>query len=159
MGTFSSRVRKNPDCLTTASLVRTEELVDPARTEPGRGRDLTDGQPRLMGLDDGPDPLALGLFQTFGGEAEPGCDLLFAANPLIQLVVGFHPSRLTISPVAVQQTGQLTACSWSNATRTPDLPSAPVASGPRAPLSSRSAGRLWSGTIRDAVVTACAPSS
>src|SRR4051812_6221971 len=72
-----------------------------------------------MGFDDGPDPLALGLFQAFGGEAEPGGDLLFAANPLVELVVGFHASRLTSSPVAVQQTGRLRACSWSNATRTP----------------------------------------
>ena len=66
-----------------------------------------------MGFDDGPDPLALGFFQAFRGEAEPGGDLLFAANPLSELVVGFHPSRLTISPVAVQQTGRLMACSWS----------------------------------------------
>ena len=93
--------------------------MDPARTETGGGRDLADGQPRLMGFDDGPDPLTLGLFQAFGGEAEPGGDLLFAANPLFELVVGFHSSRLTISPVAVQQTGRLMACFWSDATRTP----------------------------------------
>jgi hypothetical protein len=46
--------------------------MDPARTETGRGRDLTDGQPRLMGFDDGPDPLALGVFEPLCGEAEPG---------------------------------------------------------------------------------------
>src|SRR5262249_59120012 len=102
-----------------AGLVRTEELVDPARTETGGVRDLADGQPRLMGFDDGPDPLALGLLQAFGGEAEPGGDLPFAANPPTGLVVGFHSSRLTMSPVAVQQTGRLMACIWSNATRTP----------------------------------------
>ena len=73
-----------------------------------------------MGFDDGPGPLALGLLQAFGGEAEPGGDLLFAANSLTERVVGFHSTRLTISPVAVQQTGQLMACSWSNATRTPN---------------------------------------
>src|SRR5512135_2166418 len=32
-------------------------LDEPARTEAGRGCDLADGQPRLMGHDDGPDPL------------------------------------------------------------------------------------------------------
>jgi hypothetical protein len=72
-----------------------------------------------MGFDDSPDPLALGRFQAFGGEAEPGGDLLFAANPPVQLVVGFHPPRLTISPVAVQKTGRLMACFRSDATRTP----------------------------------------
>src|SRR5262249_3687541 len=90
-----------------ARLVRAEELVGPARTEPGSDRELADGQPRLMGFDDGSDPLALGVFQALGGEAEPGGDLLFAANPLVELVVGFHSSRLTVSPVAVQQTGRL----------------------------------------------------
>ena len=83
--------------------------MDPARTETGRGRDLADGQPRLMGFDDGPDPLALGVFQAFRGEAEPGGDLLFAANPLLELVVGFHSSRLTISPVAARVAGDI-AC-------------------------------------------------
>ena len=51
-----------------------------------------------MGLDDGPDPLPLGFFEPFGGEAEPGGQPLFALNPLVELVVGFHPSRLTIGP-------------------------------------------------------------
>jgi hypothetical protein len=102
-----------------AGFFRAQELVDSARAEPRGRRDPADGQSRLMGVDDSPDPLALGLFQAFGGEAEPGGDLLFAANPLVQLVVGFHPSRLTISPVAVQQTGRLMACFRSNATRTP----------------------------------------
>src|SRR5262245_61162966 len=72
-----------------------------------------------MGFDDGPDPLAPGLLQAFGGEAEPGGDLPFAANPPTGLVVGFHSSRRTMSPVAVQQTGRLMACIWSKATRTP----------------------------------------
>jgi hypothetical protein len=44
-----------------AGLVRTEELLDPTRTEPGGGRDPADRQPRLMGFGDGPDPLALVL--------------------------------------------------------------------------------------------------
>ena len=43
---------------------RTEEL-GPTGTETRGGRDLTDGQTRLMGFGDGPDPLALGLFQAF----------------------------------------------------------------------------------------------
>ena len=66
-----------------------------------------------MGFDDGPDPLALGVFQALRGETEPGGDLLIAANPIFEFVVGFHSSRLTISPLAVQQTGRLRACSWS----------------------------------------------
>ena len=36
--------------------------------------------PDLMGFDDGPDPLALGLFQAFRGEAEPGGELLVRAE-------------------------------------------------------------------------------
>ena len=55
-----------------AGLVRAEELVSPTRDEAGRGRDLTDRQPRLMGFDGGPEPLPLGPFQTFRAEAEPG---------------------------------------------------------------------------------------
>ena len=72
-----------------------------------------------MGFDDGPDSLALGVVQALRGEAEACGNLLLAANPLLELVVGFHSSRLTMSPVAVQQTGRLMACIWSNATRTP----------------------------------------
>ena len=56
-----------------------------------------------MGFDDGPDPLALGIFQTFGGEAEPGGNLTFAANPLFELVVGFHPSKATHRVAGGQQ--------------------------------------------------------
>src|SRR3954462_3293551 len=78
-----------------------------------------------MGVDDGPDPLALGLLQTLRCEAEPGGDLPLAANPLSELVVGFHSPRLTISSLAVQQTGRLMACSWSDATRTPMMATAP----------------------------------
>src|SRR5262245_28411344 len=102
-----------------AGLVRTEELVDPARTEAGRGRDLADGQPRLMGFDDGPDPLALGLFEAFRGEAGPGGDLLLAADLLFELVAGFHSSKLRIGLEAVQQTGRLMPVSCSDATWTP----------------------------------------
>src|SRR4051794_10672947 len=50
-----------------------------------------------MGFGDGPDPLALGVFQAFRGGAEPGGNPLFAMDPFFQLVVGFHPSRLTSS--------------------------------------------------------------
>jgi len=46
-----------------------------------------------MGFDDGPDPLLLGFFEPFRGEAEPGGKPLFAPNPLMELVVGFHSSR------------------------------------------------------------------
>jgi len=46
--------------------------VNPTRDEAGRGRDLTNRQPRLMGFDGGPQPLPLGPFQAFRGEAEPG---------------------------------------------------------------------------------------
>jgi hypothetical protein len=60
-----------------------------------------------MGFDDGPDSLPLGFFEPFGGEAKPGGKPLLAPNPLLELIVGLHPSRLTIDPVAVQQTGQL----------------------------------------------------
>ena len=45
-----------------AGLVRAEELVDATWAQAGRGRDLADGQPRLMGFDDGPDPLLLSPF-------------------------------------------------------------------------------------------------
>src|SRR5262245_38820018 len=72
-----------------------------------------------MGFDDDPDSLALGVVQASRGEAEACGNLLLAANPLLGLVVGFHSSRLTMSLVAVQQTGRLMACIWSNATRTP----------------------------------------
>jgi hypothetical protein len=88
-------------------LLRAEERVDPAWTEAGHGRDLTDGQPLLTRFDDGPDPLPLGFFETFCGAAEPGGELLFASDPLSQLVVDFHPSRLHIGPSAVQQTERL----------------------------------------------------
>ena len=88
-------------------LVRTGELVDLVRTETGRGRDLADGQPRLVGLDDGPDPLALGFCQALRGKADPSGQLLFAANLHFELVMGFHPSGLTISPLAVRQPGRL----------------------------------------------------
>ena len=63
----------------------------PTRAEAGGGRDLTDGQPRLMGFDDGPDPLPLGPFQAFRGQAEPGGEPLLAPEPLFQLVVGSIP--------------------------------------------------------------------
>jgi hypothetical protein len=72
-----------------------------------------------MGFDDGPAPLPLGPFQAFRSEAESGGHPLFAPDPLIQLVVGFHPSRLNINPLTVQQTGRLRSGFWSNATRTP----------------------------------------
>src|SRR5262249_34410204 len=109
-----------------AGLVRVEELVDPARTEAGWGRDLANRQPRLMGFDEGPDSLALGVVQVLRGEAEACGNLLLAANPLLELVVGFHSSTPTMSPVAVQQTGRLMAASCSDATRLPDS----VGSGP-----------------------------
>jgi hypothetical protein len=47
-----------------------------------------------MGFDDGPGPLLLGRFQSFGGQAEPDGKPRFATNPLFQRVVGFHPSKL-----------------------------------------------------------------
>jgi hypothetical protein len=43
-----------------------------------------------------------------------------AAAPTAEVrTLALADARLTISPVAVQQTGRLMACSWSNATRTP----------------------------------------
>jgi hypothetical protein len=45
-------------------------------------------------FDNGPDPLSLGFFEPFRGEAQPGAQPLFAPDPLLQLVVDFHPSRL-----------------------------------------------------------------
>jgi hypothetical protein len=44
-----------------------------------------------MGFDDGPDPLVLGPFQAFRGEAKPGGELLFAPDPFFQLAVGSIP--------------------------------------------------------------------
>ena len=73
-----------------------------------------------MGFDDGPDPLALDLLQAFGGLSKPGSDPPFAANPLFELVVGFHSAWLAMSPVAVQSTGRLMATLSSDATRTPE---------------------------------------
>lgn len=74
-----------------------------------------------MGFDDGPDPLPLGFFEPFRGEAEPGGQPLFALNPLAELVVGFHPSRLSTVPAAVQQTGRLMPGFWSDAPHAPVL--------------------------------------
>jgi hypothetical protein len=34
-----------------------------------------------MGFDDGPDPLLLGFFEPFRGEAQPGGELPFAPDP------------------------------------------------------------------------------
>src|SRR3954469_5906984 len=75
-----------------------------------------------MGFDDGPDPLPLGFFEPFRGEAQPGGQPLFAPNPLAELVVGFHPSRLSTVPAAVQQTGRLMPGFWSDAPRAPRAP-------------------------------------
>src|SRR3954471_8041777 len=72
-----------------------------------------------MGFDDGPDPLPLGFFEPFRREAEPGGQPLFALNPLAELVVGFHPSRLSTVPTAVQQTGRLMPGFWSDAPHAP----------------------------------------
>ena len=102
-----------------AGLVRTEELVDPARAETGRGRDLADGQPRLMGFDNGPDPLPPGPFKAFRREVEAGGEPHFATEPLFRLVVDFHPSRLRTGPLAVQQTERLDVIFCYVATTTP----------------------------------------
>src|SRR3954449_2000698 len=72
-----------------------------------------------MGFDDGPDPLLLGFFETFRGEAQPGGQPLLAPNPLAELVVGFHPSTLITVPAAVQQTGRLMAGFCAYAPRPP----------------------------------------
>jgi hypothetical protein len=72
-----------------------------------------------MGLDNSPDPLALGLLQAFRGQAEPRAIPPYAANPLFELVVGFHSPKLINNSLAVQQTGRLVACFWSDATRPP----------------------------------------
>src|SRR3954463_4692448 len=91
-----------------------------------------------MGFDDGPDPLLLGFIEPFRGEAQAGGQPLFALNPLAELVVGFHPSRLSTVPAAVQQTGRLMPGFWS------DAPHAPSSSGPRYPASPRSSpSRSW----------------
>src|SRR3954468_13572454 len=74
-----------------------------------------------MGFDDGPDPLPLDFFEPLRGEAEPGGQPLFALNPLAELVVGFHPSRLSTVPAAVQQTGRLLPGFWSDAPHAPDF--------------------------------------
>jgi hypothetical protein len=68
-----------------------------------------------MCLYDGPDPLLLGFVEPFRGEAQPGDQPLFALNPFLELGVGFHPSGLSIGPVAVQQTGRIMAGFCSDA--------------------------------------------
>jgi hypothetical protein len=73
-----------------------------------------------MGFDDGPDPLPLGFFKPGRSKAQPGGKPLFAPDSLSQLVVGFHPTRLSISLPPVQETGRLIPVSWSNATRRPE---------------------------------------
>jgi hypothetical protein len=78
-----------------------------------------DGQARLLGFDDGPDPLLVGYFEPVRGQAEAGSKLLFALNPLAEVVVGLHPFRVSTSLSAVQQTGRLMPAFWSNATRPP----------------------------------------
>src|SRR5689334_16972188 len=92
-----------------------------------------------MGFDDGPDALALGLVQALRGEAEACGNLLLAANPLLELVVGFHSSRLTMRPVAVQETGRLMAAFCSDATRppsrSPGTPAPPRTIGGSSPVS------------------------
>jgi len=45
--------------------------MDARRAQPGGQRDLTDGEPLLMGGHDGPDPLLLGRAQAFGGALQP----------------------------------------------------------------------------------------
>src|SRR3954462_10473810 len=74
-----------------------------------------------MGFDDGPDPLLLGFFEPFRGEAQRGGQPLLALNPLAELVVGFHPSTLIPVPAAVQQTGRLMAGFCADATRPPAI--------------------------------------
>src|SRR4051794_13787885 len=51
-----------------------------------------------MGFDDSPDSLALGVVQALRGEAEACGHLLLAANPLLELLVGFHSSGLNHEP-------------------------------------------------------------
>lgn len=46
----------------TAGFLRAQALVDPTRTERRGRRDLSERSLRVMGLDDGPDPLPLGFF-------------------------------------------------------------------------------------------------
>jgi hypothetical protein len=72
-----------------------------------------------MGLNDGPDPLPLGLFEPFRGQAEAGRKLPFALNPLVEGVVGLYPVRIGTTLSAVQLTGRLMAGFWSDA---PDAP-------------------------------------
>ena len=60
----------------------------------------------MMGFDDGPDPLLLGLFEPFRGELQPVGKPPFAADLIQELVVGFHHVRLSDAMVPVQQTGR-----------------------------------------------------
>ncbi len=87
-------------------LLRSEELVDTAPAEPRVGRDLADGQTGLVGFDDDPGPLLLGLFEPFRGEPQPVGDLSFVLDLLPELVVGLHYVRLSNASVPVQQTGR-----------------------------------------------------
>ena len=72
-----------------------------------------------MGFNDGLDPLPLGFVQPFRGEVQAGGQPLLALDPLAELVVGFHPSRLSTIPAAVQQTGRLMPGFWSDASHAP----------------------------------------
>src|SRR5262245_35309797 len=77
-----------------------------------------------MGFDDRPDPLPLGLFEPFRGQAEAGSKPPFTLNPLVEGVVGLQPFRIGTTLSAVQQTGRLMAGFWS------DAPYAPRAEDP-----------------------------
>jgi hypothetical protein len=75
---FAIRPVREP-CRNLAGVVL-EELMDPAAAQAGRGGDLSNGQPRVMGRNDGPQALALGLCETRGGQAEPCVQGLFAPD-------------------------------------------------------------------------------
>jgi hypothetical protein len=80
-------------CGTLAGVVVLEELMDPAAAQAGRGGDLSDGQPRVVGRNDGPEALALGLCKPRGGQAEPCVQGWFAPDAWPPWLTRLHPSE------------------------------------------------------------------
>ena len=73
-----------------AGLVVLEELMDTAPAQPGRGGNLSDRQPGLVGRHDGPDPFLLRLGQARGRQAQSGCELLCVSDTVSEGHTSFH---------------------------------------------------------------------
>jgi hypothetical protein len=77
-------------CGNLAGVVVLEELMDPAAAQAGRGGDLSERQPRVVGRDDGPEALALGLCEPRSGQAEPCVQGWFAPDTWPQWRTRLH---------------------------------------------------------------------